>query len=304
MKFILDILRGVVIGIANVIPGVSGGTLAVSMGIYDKIITSVNNLFKKFKKSFRTLLPYGIGIVLGIIGLSFAISYLFEHHPLPTILLFIGLILGGIPVILKKVFMNAEKKPNIAVCIILFVVFAAMIVVLPLISGNTDKSSELVPGFLTVVKMLFSGIIASATMVIPGVSGSMILMAIGYYNVIINSIKGFVSAAVKFDFAGMLTPAALLLPFGIGVILGIWLIAKLISFLLRKFEIYTYSAILGLVAASPYAIFASNEIKTPDIPTVVFSVIALALGLACAFFLARKGEPKKEAESEEAKSKS
>ena len=88
MKFIIDILRGVVIGIANVIPDVSGGTLAVSMGIYDKIITSVNNLFKKFKQSIKTLLPYGIGIVLGIIGLSFAISFLFNNYPLPTVMLF------------------------------------------------------------------------------------------------------------------------------------------------------------------------------------------------------------------------
>ncbi|MBO7402600.1 MAG: DUF368 domain-containing protein [Lachnospiraceae bacterium] len=290
MKFIIDILRGVVIGIANVIPGVSGGTLAVSMGIYDKIITSVNNLFKKFKQSIKTLLPYGIGIVLGIIGLSFAISFLFNNYPLPTVMLFIGLILGGIPVILKRVFASAAKKPNIPLCILFFVIFAAIIVLLPFIAGSEGEASDLTPGFLTVVKLLFAGIIASATMVVPGVSGSMILLALGYYNTVIDSIKNLVQAAVHFNFGNMLTPVAILLPFGIGVVLGIWLIAKLIAFLLARFEAYTYSAILGLVVASPYAIFTATKFTTPSVPVIIFSVIALAAGFLAAFFLARKGE--------------
>jgi len=97
MKFIFDILRGCAIGIANIIPGVSGGTLAVSMGIYDKIISSVTGLFRHFKKSIITLLPYGIGMVVGLLGLSFIIEFLFARYPLPTVLLFIGLILGGVP---------------------------------------------------------------------------------------------------------------------------------------------------------------------------------------------------------------
>ena len=75
MKFLLDILRGCAIGIANIIPGVSGGTLAVSMGIYDKIIGSVTGLFRHFKKSVTTLLPYGIGMVVGLLGLSFIIEF-------------------------------------------------------------------------------------------------------------------------------------------------------------------------------------------------------------------------------------
>ncbi len=300
MKFIFDILRGVVIGIANVIPGVSGGTLAVSMGIYDKIITSVNNLFKQFKKSIVTLLPYGIGVVLGIIGLSFAIKFLYANYPLPTMFLFIGLILGGLPPILKKLFGAGTAKPNYIVCVLLFLLFAAVIVVLPIITGSTDKASELTPGVLTVIKLLFSGIIASATMVIPGVSGSMILMAIGYYNAIINSITDLVSAAVKLNFSAMLGPIAILLPFGIGVVLGIWLIAKLIAFLLDRFEVYTYSAILGLVLASPYAILTSTKVPAPGAGIIIFSIIALAAGFCAAFFLAKKGETAVVAEAEAA----
>ncbi len=101
MSFIIKILKGVVIGIANVIPGVSGGTMMVSMGIYDKIIGSVNNLFKDFKKSIMTLLPYLIGMLIGIAGFSVSVEWLFSNFPLQTALCFVGLISGGLPVIFK-----------------------------------------------------------------------------------------------------------------------------------------------------------------------------------------------------------
>ena len=82
LNFIKELFKGIIIGIANIIPGVSGGTLAVSMGIYDKIISAVTHLFKKPKESIRTLIPYGIGAVAGIIGLSFIIEWLFLNYPL------------------------------------------------------------------------------------------------------------------------------------------------------------------------------------------------------------------------------
>ena len=103
MKWLLDVLRGAVIGLANVIPGVSGGTMMVSMGIYDKLIYSINNLFKKFKECFRILLPYLVGMVLAIVLGSFALKAAFRDYPLPTNALFIGLILGSLPIILKEI---------------------------------------------------------------------------------------------------------------------------------------------------------------------------------------------------------
>ena len=123
MGFFKDILRGVMIGVANIIPGVSGGTMMVSMGIYDKIIGAVNNIFKEWKQSLKTLLPYAIGMLLGIAGLSFCITYFFEHFPLQTAFLFIGLIFGGLPVILKKV---KGKKLDISI-VLLFLVFLLLL---------------------------------------------------------------------------------------------------------------------------------------------------------------------------------
>ena len=85
MSKIIDVVKGIFIGIANIIPGVSGGTLAVSMGVYSKIIDAINNMVKDFKNSIKTLLPYGIGIIIGIAALSFIISFLFENYEMPTI---------------------------------------------------------------------------------------------------------------------------------------------------------------------------------------------------------------------------
>ena len=250
-KYILDILRGAAIGIANVIPGVSGGTIAVSMGIYDKILDAVNNIFKKFKKSILTLLPYGIGMVIGIVGLAKIIGLLFEKFPLPTIFLFIGLIFGGIPLLLSKI---SGRKINVFAWII-FLIFLALMIYLPFLGEGEAKTFE--PSVVTAVKMILAGILASATMVIPGVSGSAMMMAIGYYTNIIGSINNLVDALKALDFAAMVKPVLILLPFGVGVLIGIIGIAKLIGFLMKKALVYTYSAIMGLVIASPYSIFVS-----------------------------------------------
>ncbi len=283
MKFLFDILRGCAIGIANIIPGVSGGTLAVSMGIYDKIINSVTGLFRHFKKSVVTLLPYGIGMVLGLLGLSFIIEFLFARYPLPTILLFIGLIFGGVPALWTRI---KGKKIGIP-GILLFLIFFVLLTLLPVIAGEERTDLTLTVDVLTLIKLFFVGIIASATMVIPGVSGSMILMSLGYYAPILSSITNFVRAVLDFNISAALAECALLVPFGIGILVGIFAIAKLIEFLLARFETYTYCAVLGLVAASPISIFTAFQIPAPSALILVVSPIALAAGFAAAYFLGK-----------------
>ncbi len=275
MNWFIDILRGIVIGIANIIPGVSGGTLAVSMGIYDKFISAVTNLFKKFKNSVLVLLPLGIGMLVGILGLAKIIQPLLEHYPLPTNFAFIGLILGGLPVIVKRMDI---KKTN-AVGGFLFVIFFALIIVLPLLQSTTER--VLTPSFSTVIVMVLIGILASATMVIPGVSGSMILMLLGYYEPVIGALNNL----MKFDLSALF----ILLPFGVGVAIGIFSIAKLIEILLQKFKNPTYCAILGLVVASPVALIMQNSTAFIDATfmTYFLSVITFGLGFWGAYLLSR-----------------
>lgn len=135
---------------------------------------------------------------------------------------------------------------------------------------------------MTMILLFLVGVIASATMVIPGVSGSMVMMILGYYYAVINTIKGFLDSLKTFDMPGLIHGACLLIPFGIGVLLGIFLIAKLITFLFEKFGIQTYCAILGLIIASPFAIFYNtglfSQLSSLTIGSVILGVVLAAAG--------------------------
>lgn len=283
MKFIKDILRGVLIGIANAIPGVSGGTMMVSMGIYDKIISSVTNIFHQFKKSVITLIPYGIGMGLGIVGLSFVIDYLFANYPIPTALLFIGLILGGLPLMLGKV---KGKSMNIWNGIVFLVFFAFIFLLQWLNAEATDVT--LVLSVSMAIRLFFVGIIAAATMVIPGVSGSMILMLFGFYTPVLEAVTLTVTALVNGDFGDFIHQCLILVPFGVGVLLGIYYVAKLIEILLKKQETMTYCAILGLIVASPFVILMQTSLTALNVSTILISVFTFGIGFAVAYFLGRE----------------
>lgn len=289
MKLVFSILKGILIGIANIIPGVSGGTMAVSMGIYDQIIGSITGLLKHLKKSVITLLPYAIGMVIGVIGLSYLIEPLFERFPLQTASLFVGLIIGGLPILLKKV----KGKRIDGIGVLLFLLFFAMIVGLQFL-GQDETEVVIQLSITEVIKLFFIGVLASATMVIPGVSGSLILLTIGYYNPIIQTINRCTSAISTLNGAELLHAFGILLPFGIGVIVGIFAIAKVVEFLLAHAERKTYYAILGLIVASPVAVYMSVDLTTISVWSVVVSIVTFGVGFILAFFL---GENKSTVES-------
>lgn len=283
MKSIFSILKGMVMGVANIIPGVSGGTMAVSMGIYDDIISAVTHLFKDFKKSVLTLLPYFVGMGLAIVGLSYAIDFFLHNYNLQTNFLFIGLILGGLPVILSRF---KGKKVGVGAGIAFVVAFA---VIIGLQLAGTGGDVEIKVNAIGIIKLFLIGVIASATMVVPGVSGSMILMILGYYGPIISEVKNFFSALKEFDMPALIDGAMILVPFGLGVVIGIFAIAKLIEFLLKNYEVITFGAILGLIVASPFAIFMSAEVPAVlSFGSVSVSVVTFVVGLVIAFFLGRE----------------
>ena len=137
---------------------------------------------------------------------------------------------------------------------------------------------DVTPSLVNVIVLFFIGIIASATMIVPGVSGSMILLVLGYYNPVITAIKDFLSALAHFDMPGILRGIGILLPFGIGIIVGIFAIAKLIEMLFEKFPLYTYWAIIGLLVASPIAVWMAGDMGVISVGAVIASVITLAAG--------------------------
>ena len=282
MQLINQILRGVVIGVANIIPGVSGGTMMVSMGIYDTLIHCITHLFSEFKKSVKTLLPYAIGMVVGIVALASLLDFLFAHYPLPTSTTFIGLILGGLGILFKKV----DKKKLNWVCYVIFALFFAGIIAMSL-TGEVVNPESLTIAVGQIIKLLVMGVIASATMIIPGVSGSMVLMLMGYYTPILNAVNNLKDAVFAMDFAAMITPVLTLAPFGIGVVIGIFGVAKLIEWLLCRFPNPTYCGVLGLVIASPVAILLRTDMSGVNALMIIISIVTFALGFAAAWLLAK-----------------
>lgn len=280
IKLIKQFLKGAVIGVANIIPGVSGGTMAVSMGIYDKIIHSVTHIISEFKESMKCLIPIAVGAVFGIGVLAFVIEAMFTNIPVQTNMLFIGLIVGGMPVIINR--LKATGKKVNAGHIAAMVIFFALVVGLACLGEREDAATDITVNAVNMIKLFGVGIIASATMVIPGVSGSMVMMLLGYYNSIISTISGFIQSVFAMDMGGIMHGVMILCPFGVGVLLGIVVIAKLVELLFVKAPNYAYCAIIGLIIASPFAIVITSDISAYNVLSVSTGVIALIIGYFCA----------------------
>ena len=278
---IKNLLKGMVIGIANIIPGVSGGTMAVSMGIYDKLIHCLTHLFSEFKENLKFVVPIGIGVVIALAGLPFVITPAFEHFPLQTNALFIGLIVGGLPAVWKKVKGNSVRISHI----LPFLFFFLLVVGMAALGETEGKAADLSLSVMSVVKLFLVGIIASATMVIPGVSGSMVLLILGYYNPIVATIKEFVEALLSFDMPEILRCCGILIPAGIGIVVGIFAIAKLIEILFEKFPLQAYWAIIGLIAASPIAFLLVADLGNISVIGVLTSIVTLLIGFVIAMKL-------------------
>jgi putative membrane protein len=164
----------------------------------------------------------------------------------------------------------------------------ALVVVLPLLKGNDNALAKIQPSVLTAIILFFVGILASATMIIPGVSGSMVLMIIGYYYGILNGIKLFFDALKAVDINAILSQCAVLVPFGIGVIVGIFGVAKLINYLFNRHGVSTYCGIFGLILASPFAIiYQSGAYESISIISFVIGIFLMAACGAGAYFMSK-----------------
>ena len=277
-------VKGFILGIANIIPGVSGGTLALTLGIYERFIGAISHFFSNLKENIKFLLPIAIGLCLAILSMSRVIDYSYEHFPIPTTLFFVGLVIGGIPMLYHKVKGKKEGK-QISSWIILLMTFSLVIVMAfaDQLFGTTAKVNLKGLDLWGYIILFFVGMIAAATMVIPGVSGSLVLMLLGYYYPILKVVKSL----TKFENLGENIMIAGI--FGVGVLVGIVLISKIIEFLLKKFETKTYYGVLGFIFASILAIPIStyNEVENLvfSVPQILIGIIFMAIGGLIAYKL-------------------
>ena len=265
-NFFLDSAKGAAIGVAMIIPGVSGGTLAVLLNVYDRLISAISNLLKDFKNSIKVLLPIVLGAVVAVVAAYFPLKFALSHAPFPTVMLFAGLMLGSCPKTIKDGMKNGFKKLDVlSVALPLLLIIG--ICFIPNL-GSADLSATMpVYGYFLLILI---GALASCALVVPGVSGSMLLLILGYYNEILDTVS-----LLKTDFGHS---ALVLLTFAVGLILGFFSIAKLMKLLLSKFPRATNWAIIGFVVGSIPAIFITYNNNFPDFIYSTLSAAHIAVG--------------------------
>ena len=290
MKYVIAILKGILVGLAVLIPGVSGGSMIMTMGIYEQAISITSRDKKVRRAAILFLIPYGVGIVVGILGLAFIIKWLMERYLFETALCFIGMILGSLPMLCKKV--KGEKFSLVGV--ILFVLMVVIMIALPHLSGKAGGEGRLTMSVTGALMALILGFIGAGTMIVPGISGSMVMLVLGYYNDIISHITGL-KDIVKGGLSGAAIPwdhVFALGFFAVGAILGLLLVSRWIKWLLGHCPVPTYYAIMGLMLASPYPIFIKSGLNFAGMGVghLIAGCVTLVLGFALALFLDKQGE--------------
>lgn len=265
---IMLIIKGMIIGVANIIPGVSGGTLAITLGLYERIIDCINHIKTNFKEKLRFLIFLGIGVITALIIGSRLIEFGFNNYPFATTMFFVGLVLGGIPFIYHKV---RRKKTKISYYLA-FLLAAGLVISMYFIKSSDNMVSFSNMNILSYLKLIIIGMIAAATMVVPGISGSLMLMTLGYYKPILNVIN----ETTRFN--NIFSNILILIPFGIGIVLGIILVARLIEYLFKKHETITYYAILGFLVSSVIVIILPLFTSSMSAIEFVVGIILLLVG--------------------------
>ena len=232
MSFFLDFFKGIAIGAGAILPGVSSGVLCVVFGIYETLLNCVLNFFKNIKHNFKVLFPIGLGAFCGILLFGNILKYVFFAYPLQTKLIFVVLILSSIPELIKK---STEKQP-FKYRYLIFLVFAFIIgISLVYIENKLNPYTNNMHEF-SFIFLVFSGVLMSAGVIIPGISSTLILMLLGVYESYLISIS-----SLYFPF---------LFPLGIGLVIGSIIWMKIIKFLLNKFYAPTFFGIIGFTLGS------------------------------------------------------
>jgi putative membrane protein len=269
---VVNAAKGALIGAANTIPGVSGGTLAVVTGIYDRLVEAIAHFFRGpggWKAHVRFLTPVVIGVALGILAFARVVDFFLQTYPDQTAFFFMGLILGSLPFIVKTGLAGRFRPVYVPAGLLTFGVLLVMA-----LAGRPPQTEPITTVTAVTALILFGGgALSSATMVIPGISGSFILLVIGLYSTLI-------TAARDID-------AAVLGVFMAGAVLGIIIISKLIAFLLERYHGITYSAIVGLVLGSTVTLWPGAP---ESVGVAVIDVAVFAAGFAAAYFLGTGGK--------------
>lgn len=257
-------------GASDVVPGVSGGTIAVLLGIYDQLIAAINGLFsREWKKHVSFLLPLGIGIVVAIFTLARLMNWLLKVYPGPTYFMFLGLIVGVLPYLFREVDAKVNFKLHHIIILLISIFLVGLLALL-----NDEEGAVIVGRSLSIYLLFFfSGFLGSAAMILPGISGSFILLVIGVFPTIMHALTYF-----EFD---------VILITGAGIGIGIITMSKVIHYFLTHYQFGTFAVIIGMVIGSIYVIFDKAGGWPQTRPDLLLSVVTFAVGLFIAYVLGK-----------------
>ncbi len=262
-----NIIRGMLIGASDLVPGVSGGTIGVILGIYDRMIEAISGFFsREWKRHLGFLVPLGIGAVLAIFLLSHLIKWLLEFYPQPTYFFFLGLIGGILPYLFRKINYRESFRIQHYILLVLSAIAIASKAFIQQEEMTVIETLNVSSGLF----LFFSGWIASMAMLLPGISGSFVMLLLGAYESVINAVATF--------------NIPIIFIVGLGVIFGIIVSSKLIRLLLRTMPIVTYSIIIGMVIGSVFVIFPGIA---SDVLLFVISIFTFIIGFYIATFVGK-----------------
>lgn len=266
-KPVKDLLVGTLVGIVSMLPGASGATIAVIFGIYERLISDIANIREKLFRDLRFIIPVGIGIVLGLFICAFGLEALLDRWEVPMMFFFAALILAQIPDVMA---LGDDGRPMTSynwAALIAGVVIMFVFLWIGLSGNGLDREID---GFLVWV---FVGIVLAVSKLAPGVSGSTILLAVGLYT-------PFMHAMTEFDMG-------VLIPCGIGLLVGALAFAKVIDHFLAHNRKSTYMVILGLTVGSVITVSIEAGLELDGLTVIAQSIVFAIVGLLLGIWLSR-----------------
>ena len=258
-EWLKSLLAGMAIGLGTAIPGVSGGTVAVILKVYEKILWAISNIFKQFKKAIIYLLPVLIGLVVAIVPTIYVMDKALDGFLFAVICLFAGFILGSIPGITDEVKGKPVTKKEIITLVISAIIAIGLGVGSVLVKKDLGQFFIDIPVWLYFV-MIPVGFIAAIALVVPGVSGGMLLLLLGFYKPLINTAVDAAKNLFNGNWSTLGPQIGLLACLLVGILVGFYLISRLMNFLLHKYHLVTFYSIIGFVSGSVIALFFNYQI--------------------------------------------
>lgn len=266
MNFVGNIFKGIAIGAGAILPGISSGVLCVIFGIYESLLNSILGIFKEFKKNFLYLLPFVIGISIGVVLFGNILKYFFSFFENESKIFFMGLILGSIPSLIKEANSSNKCSNSFKLHYLIYTLITFLIGFLLFRLENNISNFIPATANTSFIFLIFAGFIMSIGTVVPGISSTVLLMCLGVYYT-------YLSAISSLNFS-------ILIPMGIGLIIGGVIFLILIKFLLNKFHNFTYYSIIGFAISSIFVLMPNISFNSSSIFYFIFFAVGIYLPFA------------------------